>query len=171
MAGKKKGVEGILGGLGELLSNLSELAEKGEQLKREGTFDTENGKKVNFTYGFKIKTAGDGDRFEVEPFGNTVERDERTGETRVAEIREPMVDVFEEDDHVLVIAEMPGVSAEHVSASVEGDILTLSAEHAAKRYRKEVLLPADCDGEPEISANNGVFELRLSRARRSSDAA
>lgn len=171
MAGKKKGVEGILGGLSDLLSNLSELAEKGDQLKREGAFDTDSGKKVNFSYGFKIKTAGDGERIEVEPFGNTVERDEQTGETRVAEIREPMVDVFEEDDHLLVIAEMPGVGVDDVSVSLDHDILTLTAEREGKRYRKEVLLPTAGVGEPELSANNGVFELRVLRASRADDAA
>ena len=43
----------------------------------------------------------------VEPFGN-VTKDKESGRTVVHEVREPLVDVFEEDDHVLVIAEMPG---------------------------------------------------------------
>ena len=52
----------------------------------------------------------------VEPFGN-VRKDERTGRATVREVMEPPVDVFEEADHVLVVAEMPGVGAEDVHSS------------------------------------------------------
>ncbi len=62
----------------------------------------------------------------------------------VQEVREPVVDIFEEEDHVLVVAEMPGVSPEDVKITVEDDLLTISAERGDKKYRKEVLLPASC---------------------------
>ena len=72
---------------------------------------------VKGVYGFSVKVGlGDkGDKeVKVEPFGN-VRRDDKTGETVVQEIREPVVDVFEEKDHTLVVAEMPGVSTKDVT--------------------------------------------------------
>ena len=70
----------------------------------------------------------------------------------------------EEEDHVLVLAEMPGVSAEDVKITVEDDLLTISAERGDKKYRKEVLLPASTTREKtHVTCNNGVVEIRCRR--------
>ena len=82
----------------------------------------------------------------------------------VQEVREPVVDVFEEEDHVLVVAEMPGVGVEDVQITVEGDLLTILAERKDKKYRKEVLLPAVCAREKmQVTCNNGVVEIKCMR--------
>ena len=170
------GAGGILSGLGDIIGKISELAEKGEQLKQqEGTaFKTKDGKEGRFQVGFNISTLGDkaggsDNNIKVEPFGDVV-RDTTTCEATVSETREPPTDVFEETDHVLVIVEMPGVSADDARFELEGDVLTVTATGAGKKYRKEVLLPTECDASTlTTSANNGVFEVRLSRA--SSEAA
>ena len=78
--------------------------------------------------------------FKVEPFGN-IGRDKDTGQSVVSEIREPVVDVFEEADHVLVVAEMAGIGSGDVHVEVRDDVLIISAEKGDKKYRKEVLLP------------------------------
>jgi HSP20 family protein len=156
----------FLDGLTNLISSLADLAEKGEQLKRDGTLKTDDGKEYRVQYGVNIRTASDGRGgrdVKVEPFGN-VKHDKNTGEASVAEIREPATDVFEEDDHVLVVAEMPGVAQENVEATVEGDILTIAADQGEKRYRKEVLLPQPFEAEAmAVTMNNGVLEIKLSR--------
>ena len=77
------------------------------------------------------------------------------------EVREPVVDVFEEEDHVLVVAEMPGIGVEDVQITVEDDLLTISAERGDKKYRKEVLLPASSTREKmQVTCNNGVVEIK-----------
>ena len=96
----------------------------------------------------------------VEPFGN-VRRDKSSGETVVQEIREPVVDVFEEKDHTLVVAEMPGVCAEDVDLTVKDDLLTIYAEKRDKKYRKEILLPRAYPREKmTMTCNNGILEIR-----------
>ena len=40
----------------------------------------------------------------------------------VHELREPLVDVFEEEDHVLIVAEMPGIEGEDVQVEVRNNI-------------------------------------------------
>ena len=99
------------------------------------------------------------------PSGN-VRKDE--GRSRVRKAREPMVDVFEEEDHTLVVAEMPGVGAEDIRLDFRGNSLTLSAERGQKKYRKEVLLSGDLDpGQVTVSCHNGVVEIRCLKSRAS----
>jgi HSP20 family protein len=151
---------GVFKGLADLIEKLGDLAEKGEKLKKSGEFQHQDIKGV---YGFSVKM-GLGEKGEkavkVEPFGN-VRRDETSGETVVQEIREPVVDVFEEKDHVLVVAEMPGISTKEVHLSVEDDLLTIHAEKGEKKYRKEILLPRAYPREKmKMTCNNGILEIR-----------
>jgi HSP20 family protein len=151
---------GIFKGLADLIEKLGDLAEKGEQLKKSGEFQQKDLKGV---YGFSVKMGlGDhgGKEVKVEPFGN-VRRDEKTGETVVQEIREPVVDVFEEKDHVLVVAEMPGISTKDVRLEVKDDLLTIHAEKKDKKYRKEILLPRAYPREKmKMTCNNGILEIK-----------
>ncbi len=157
-------VEGILRGLGDLVQKLGDLAEKGEQMKRSGVFDidTGGGKNAKAVYGFSMKMGLDGNQeAHVEPFGN-VHRDEKTGETTVQEVSEPLVDVIEESDHVLVLAEMPGVADEDIHLDLNGDILVLHAEKGSKKYHKEIVLPRSFDSKAmERSCRNGILEVKL----------
>lgn len=154
------GLGGLLGGLGGLLEKLGDLAEKGEELRKSGVLGPE-GKKLQGVYGFSIKVGLGEEGVTVEPFGN-VRKDEQTGKTVVDEIREPMVDVFEEQDHVLVVVEMPGISQDEVRLDLQDDILTISAEHQDKKYHKEVLLPAVFPAEKMgYACHNGILEVKF----------
>ena len=147
--------------LADLVDKLSELAEKGEQLSRTGDIQWKGGEKgLKGVYGFSVKV-GLGDKgVKVEPFGN-IRRDEKSGQTVVQEIREPVVDVFEEEDHTLVVAEMPGIGVEHVRLDVKDDLLTIYAEKGSKKYRKEVLLPRSYPRDKMlVQCNNGVLEIK-----------
>jgi HSP20 family protein len=156
------GIGGIFGGLADLIEKLGDLAEKGEKLKKSGEFGE---KDVKGVYGFSVKW-GLGEKgakeVKVEPFGN-VRRDEKSGETVVQEIREPVVDVFEEEDYTLVVAEMPGISAKDVRLEVKDDLLTIYAEKQDKKYSKEILLPRSYPREKmKVSCNNGILEIKCS---------
>jgi HSP20 family protein len=121
------------------------------------------GDKVRGIYGFSVKV-GLGDQGpRIEPFGN-IRRDADSGRTEVQEVREPMVDVFEEEDHVLVLAELPGIGKDDVKVEVKDDVLTIAAERGEKKYRKEVLLPYSVAKEKiQIACNNGVLEIKCSK--------
>ncbi|MFA5110147.1 MAG: gas vesicle protein GvpH [Desulfobaccales bacterium] len=156
------GFGGIFKGLADLVEKLGDLAEKGEELSKSGEIRGE-GKEIKGMYGFTVKVGlGDkGDKgIKVEPFGN-LRRDDKTGETVVQEIREPVVDIFEEKDHTLVVVELPGVSVEDVRLDVKDDLLTLSAAQGDKKYRKEILLPHSYPREKmQVSCNNGILEIK-----------
>jgi len=153
--------EGLFGGLTDLIGKLADLAEKGEQLSKTGDIRFEGKEKdLKGVYGFSVKMGLGGKGVKVEPFGN-IRRDEKSGQPVVQEIREPVVDVFEEEDHTLVVAEMPGISAEDIRLDVKDDLLSIYAEKGEKKYRKEVLLPRSYPREKMlISCHNGVLEIK-----------
>lgn len=161
---KKSGgssIDGMFGGLAELIEKLGDLAEKGEKLAKSGEFEWgSSGKERKGVFGFSVKTVLGGDEVKIEPFGN-IRRDEESGEAVVEEVREPVVDVFEEEDHTLIVAEMPGVSAEDVQLEVKDDVLAIRAERESMKYGKEILLPHSYPRDKmEVSCNNGIVEIR-----------
>ena len=167
MAGKDRvelGGEGGLGGifksLGGFLDLLSDLEKQdGGEINRTGEFA--NSKGVKAVYGFSVKM-GTGGKPTVEHFGNV--KDFGAGAV-VEETREPLVDVFDEEGYLLLIAELPGVEAADIHFEVEGDVLTLNAVKGERKYRKEVLLPTAVLKEgASPSFRNGVFELKLKKA-------
>lgn len=159
--GVEGGLGGILRGLGSLVEKLGELAETGRELSKTGEIlGTGPGKEIKGIYGFTVKVGIGGEGVKVEPFGN-IRRDEESGRSVVQEVREPAVDVFEERDHTLVVAEMPGIGAEDVRLEVKDDLLSITAEKGEKKYKKEVLLPGSFPLEKmRMSCANGVLEIR-----------
>lgn len=156
------GVEGLFKGLADLLERLGDLAEKGKELSRSGEIPFHGqDKDLKGVFGFSVKVGLGEEGVKVEPFGN-VTRDRTTGEAVVDEIREPLVDVFEEGNHVLIIAEMPGIEAEDVKFELKDDILSLSAQRGDKKYRKEILLPGGKfrHDEVTVSCKHGIVEMK-----------
>ena len=157
------GLGGVFKGLAGLVEKLGELAEKGEEFSRKGEIRGTEEKGIKGVYGFSVKVGLGGEGIKVEPFGN-IRKDRTTSEAVVHEIREPMVDVFEEEDHVLIVAEMPGVAREDLRLDLKDDILTISAERGDTKYRKEILLPGNFDAEKmTVSCNNGIVEIKCVR--------
>lgn len=160
------GLGGLLGKLGTVVENLGRLAEAGEELSRSGEISgLGSSDKVRGVYGFSVKTGlGEQGRreFKVEPFGNI--RRQAGGQAVVDELREPMVDVHEEEDGVWVLAEIPGVSKKDVEVELAGDRLSLAARRGPTRYRKEVALPQVFLPEKmRWTCKNGILSIRLER--------
>jgi HSP20 family protein len=153
-------VGGLLGGLGGLIEKLGELAEAGEELSRSGEFEKGG---IRGVYGINIKT-GLGDQgqteLKVEPFGNVGRGSVNRPEGK--DIREPLVDIHEEDDCVLVLVELPGVAKENVTLNVADNRLSLLAERGKTTYRKEVDLPKGCSAEHmNWECSNGILQVRF----------
>ena len=154
------GIGGIFKGLGEFVEKLGDLAEKGKELQKSGEIE-ELGKKLSGVYGFSVKFGGlGGDNVKVEPFGN-IHKDKK-GEAVVDEVREPMVDIFEESDHTMIVAEMPGVEEKDIRIDLKDDILQISAETREKKYHKEILLKESFTKDKMARTyKNGVLEIKL----------
>jgi len=97
----------------------------------------------------------------VEPFGNV----KRTAKGPVVDkTREPIVDVFDEKDHVLVVAEMPGIDEADIKVDLKEDILDISAAKGDRKYHKEVLLPTKVKADTLSSTfKNGILEVKIQK--------
>jgi HSP20 family protein len=93
----------------------------------------------------------------------------------------PAIDVFQDNDNLIVETSLPGIDPENVDISVENDVLTIAGETKEKKevkkedyYRKEiregsfsrsVILPVAVKGsEAQADYDNGVLRITLPKA-------
>ena len=154
------GLGGLLKGIGSFTDLLSSMVETGETVvRRSGEFTVKGLDKAKGIYGFNVRM-GLGGLPTVEDFGNI--RATKEG-TVIAEEREPLIDVFDEGDEIIVVAELPGVEQDDIRLEVKDDVLSLSTVGDG-RFAKEILLPsAVAPGTMETTHKNGVLEIRLAK--------
>ena len=157
-------VGGFVKGLEKFIDLVEEVEEAGGEIKRKGEIKGKEG--VRGIYGFSIRS-GIGERPKIQTFGNiraVKEKEKEKPEFKIAETREPIVDVFDEKDHVLIVAELPGVLEGSIKLEFKGDILILEAGDEKRKYSKEILLPAKVDPHTkESSFKNGVLEVKFKK--------
>ena len=155
------GIGGLFKGIEKLIDLAADLKESGGEIKKEGEIDLSRLKEgMKGVFGFSIKTAVGGKPV-VEPFGNI--KKTPSGPV-VKEERDPLIDVFDEKDEVVIMAEMPGVDKEGVTVSLKGDILEISGAGKNRKYYKEVLLTMGLKPETLThSYNNGVLEVKIKK--------
>jgi len=93
----------------------------------------------------------------------------------------PAMDVVESEDHLVISAELPGMSKDAVKITIENGVLTLSGEkkyeqveehkdfHSMERrfgsFHRSVTLPRQLDADKaEASFENGVLTIRIPRS-------
>ncbi|MEW6685004.1 MAG: Hsp20/alpha crystallin family protein [Candidatus Edwardsbacteria bacterium] len=150
---------GLFKGIGNLIEMAAELGKEIGEIKKVGEIKGLP-KGAKGIFGFTVRTLA-GERAEVVPFGNI--RETPKGPV-VEEVREPIVDVFDEKDHILVVAELPGIEEADIKTEIKDDILNISAEKGERKYKKEVLLPSKVEVEPISSTyKNGILEIKLTK--------
>lgn len=111
-----------------------------------------------FVYGYSMKIGPDG-KPEIREFGNV--KPSLRG-PQVKEEREPLVDIFETDHEVHVVAELPGVDKEDINLYGTEESLTISVDIPQYKYYKEIKLPAKAKvKEAKTRYKNGVLEVTL----------
>jgi len=154
------GLGGIFEGIGNLIESVSKIS--GEGISETGEIKG-LGDKVKGVYGFTISTLAGG-KSKVEPFGN-IKKTPRG--PAVKEESEPIIDVFVEKDHILIVAELPGVEAGDIKIEIKGDTLDLSAEKGDRKYKKEILMPCAVDVESmEKSYKNAILEIKFKKTEK-----
>lgn len=158
------GLGGLFKGLGNLIDAANKFAEKDEELSKSGEIDFSGLDKIKGlkdlkgVYGVKVRTLADG-RPSVQAFGNI----KRTPKGPVVEeVREPIVDVFDESDEIHIVAEMPGIDEKDITLEVNGDILIIGAESDNRKYQKEVLLSRESSGDSMTwTYKNGILDAKI----------
>ncbi|MBS7616737.1 Hsp20/alpha crystallin family protein [Candidatus Bathyarchaeota archaeon] len=78
---------------------------------------------------------------------------------------EPLLDVFNEEDSIIVVAELKGFKSENIKVHAEKQRLTLSAKTTGRKYYKSLNLPKIVIPETMCTKyKNGVLEIRLKKA-------
>ena len=78
--------------------------------------------------------------------------------------REPITDIFDEKNEIVVIAEMPGIEQDDIKIDLKEDILEISAVSKSRSYSKEMLLPAKVSKQNlRHKFTNGILEIRIKK--------
>jgi HSP20 family protein len=155
-----------LSGLWDGFARLLELAQRLEgphgEARHEGTFGAGGDKDIRGVYGFSIRSGIDPEgkeRAVVQPFGNL--RKTASG-TVVRDVREPLIDVFDEGDSVTIVAEMPGVAEDEIRYEVQDGVLLLRTV-GERKYQKRIALSRPVNvARVQKRYCNGVLELSIS---------
>ncbi len=137
----------------ELFDNLEEMIE---------ALLEDMGESVPFVYGFSIIRLP-GEDSELREFGNVSDNSEDDNNLVTSEIRNPFIDIFESEELVHILVELPEVKKEdlllHATAqNLEIRVLDLSD------YSQDVELPSRVDPKSaKASYKNGVLEVTFKR--------
>lgn len=116
----------------------------------------------------------------MEPQKEEVEITEGTERTRECPCFIPRSDIYELDDHLMIVAEVPGADEKSIDIVLEKDVLTINAyvepvmpegyslayaEYEVGDYTRSFKISSEIDRE-KISASikNGVLRLQLPKA-------
>ena len=111
-------------------------------------------------YGFILSTGPDG-KPRIREFGNL--QRSRFG-PRVRREREPLVDILEENEEIVVVAELPGVEKENINLHTSRWELIISVNTTKRKYHKKLFLPKEVDPRSaRASYKNGVLPVRLKK--------
>jgi HSP20 family protein len=154
------GLGGLFKGIEKLVDLAGKLEEKGA-INKEGELNLDHIRKgMKGVYGFTINTAGGGSP-KVETFGNIKKTPEGP---KVDAEREPITDLFNEEDEIVVIAEMPGIEENQIKIDLKEDILEISAVSTSRTYRKEILLPVKVlQSNLSFKFTNGILEIKIKK--------
>ena len=160
------GLGGVFRGLSDLLQIAVEIAESSDAVsaaaRREGAIGSPKG--LHAVYGVSVRVGVHGAPV-VAPFGN-VRQNERK-EPVIDDEREPLVDVLDEGEYFLVVAELPGVGADRVSWDLRDRTLTLGASADERRYFKKIQLLEPVEQQTAVSCyDNGVLQVKVWKRRR-----
>jgi HSP20 family protein len=150
----------IAGGLGDLINLLVDLDKSGDLPRRARR--EKDGMVVEYSIG---RRTADGSRSEPPPREQARAKPApREARRTDIEVLEPVTDLFDETDEMVLLFELPGVSRPDIRCLLDGDILLLDAKSEGRLYRKETLIEARlADAPPHLQLHNGVLEVRLKK--------
>lgn len=78
---------------------------------------------------------------------------------------EPLIDIFQDNDGIVVVAELKGFKKENIKIHADKRRLVVSASASGRGYHKSLNLPnAVIPESMRITYKNGVLEVRLKKA-------
>ncbi len=121
------------------------------------------GFKGPFMYGFNVNIGPDG-KPTFDSFGNI--KPKPHGRPEVKKVRDPLVEVEELENQIIIIAEMPGVTKEDIELKATTNSLTISTKSGVmgRKYFKEIDLPSPINSSiAKARYKNGLLSIRLKK--------
>jgi HSP20 family protein len=80
------------------------------------------------------------------------------------EERQPIIDVFDEEDHLLILAQLPGMDRKDVKVKANDNTVTITAENATKKYLDTIRLPSHVmKGAVKFTYRNNILQAKLKK--------
>jgi HSP20 family protein len=154
------GLTNLFNGLNELL-DLAENIEKKDPLNNTDKIHLdplENGMKG--VYGFTINPVLGG-KPKVKTFGNIKKT---PNGPKVDEEREPLTEILEQKDEIIIFSEIPGVEDNDIIIELKENILKFSAANNSRKYRKKILLSHKVQKQSfSHTYKNGILEIKIKK--------
>lgn len=152
------GIGDIFRGLGDLLEVIQKMDLQGvSEVNKTGRFGSSSPRGLKGAYGFSVRVGELGDS-SIRSFGNLKAG---SGSVEFDEAWEPILDLFDEGDRILVVAELPGIDEDQLQMEISGECLQLRAS-GVRRYKKDIMLPCPVDEKNIVSVfKNGIVEITL----------
>jgi len=163
-----KSIGNMIPGLGGLLKNLEGTPgykEKLEQVDKE-LERRMKGTPLKRTGGRGTRGPGGippgvrGSSFSGKPF---VKRSPETAPSSPPVPQQRPADIFDEEDHIKVIAEVPGVEEGDIRTDLKDNVLIIDVDIPDHKYHQEVKLPCAPKGKLEKAYKNGILEVRIKK--------
>ncbi|MDW7732421.1 MAG: archaeal heat shock protein Hsp20 [Methanolobus sp.] len=135
-----------------------------EHMMEKFGMDLDKISKQPFFYGFSVSKRP-GEEPEIREFGNMPDDDDDMVSERQQiriEQRSPLIDIFEIEGQVHVIAELPGIDKDDVELRATESSMELKASNDGLEYCEHVEFPVTVDPDTaQASYRNGVLEVIL----------
>lgn len=80
-------------------------------------------------------------------------------------VREVAIDVFDEGDEVVAVAELPGLSEAEIAVTVDGRELMIDGFKPGRRFSGSVMLPSEVMAGWVVTTRNGLVEIRFRKRK------
>ena len=143
----------------EELEKLGELID--ETMQKAFEISSENTPvRRNRVQGFSIKIGPDG-KPRIQEINN---RQPRQNEPEISDNQEPLVDLIEEGETLVVLAALLGVKKDAIDLRVTENCLTVSVDTDDLEWSKDLKLPTKVDPKSaRASYKNGVLEVKVKK--------
>lgn len=160
---KEKNIGTFLNRLANFLENLDELAEKETKIRRSvegGTSKIESEISVR-----SLKQSAEKAKEKRPERPPSDRKTQKKDKTKDVEERQPLIDIFDRDDYLLVVASIPEVDESDLDLTLKEDALIVSAKRKGKDLEREIPPPKEEDFSEILSASfkNGVLRIKLGK--------
>lgn len=144
------------------LERLGEIIDETMQKAFEGSSESSPIKR-NRAKGFSIKFGPNG-RPRIQEIGHRRPWQE---EDDIADDQDPLVDLIEDGENLIILVALPGVEKEAIDLRVTENCLTFSVDGTDFEWYDELKLPARVNPKSaHASFKNGVLEVKLNKSKK-----